>query len=160
MRSTTLGWKQSTKSFVETHGRDCSTPDAQEEGGERKGLNIAYIFPEHATVTYFLQLQSQTDQSTTVWSYQGFNILISSIPSGYSDFSKPYQIFETWYLCGIFYILTQTSLNSVFLVLVLWFDHTFLWRTILIKILNILLCMYQICFLSWVLWIVTFIITF
>lgn len=73
--------------------------------------------------------------------------------------SKPYQIFETWHLCGIFYILTQTLLNSVFLVLISWFDHSLLWRTILIKNLNILLCI-LFASLSWVFWIVTFIITF
>lgn len=66
MRSTTLGWRQSRKSFVETRGRGCSAPDSQEEGGDRKGLNIAHIFPEHASVTYFLQLQPKTYQSTTV----------------------------------------------------------------------------------------------
>lgn len=32
----------------------------QEEGGDGKGLQIAYIFPEYASVTYFDQLHPET----------------------------------------------------------------------------------------------------
>lgn len=62
LESTTLVRRWSTKSVVETQDQDCWAHDGQEKDRDWKGQQIAHIFPEYASVTYFLQLCLNTYQ--------------------------------------------------------------------------------------------------